>query len=236
VFGDGVNDEQTFSFLLQSAFPHDAVHLHALSGYSWASALVTMERIQDQIHPGDIVILGYAYYYKERHVEAPGRLRDIRDWMARSFPEVELSPKDRLVRARLDGANHLVLDTIPMHCKFNPDYCTGAEPTADYTDKVSMELLRSIAAKTSAKIYLIHFFGPRNDPVLGACGGRGFQSQGAHQAPQMGGGDHSGCAGPALRPAGHPERSPASSDVLFRSLANARGAAAGGLVIQPKGG
>jgi hypothetical protein len=166
VFGDGVNDEQTFSFLLQSAFPHDAVHLHALSGYSWANALVTMERIQDQIHPGDIVILGYAYYYKERHVEAPGRLRDIRDWMARSFPEVELSPKDRLVRARLDGANHLVLDTIPMHCKFNPDYCTGAEPTADYTDKVSMKLLRSIAAKTSAKIYLVHFFGPKDDPVL----------------------------------------------------------------------
>jgi hypothetical protein len=166
MFGDGVNDEQTFSFLLQSAFPRDAVHLHALSGYSWANALVTMERIKDQIQPGDAVVLGYAWYYKERHVEAPARLRAIRDWMASSFPETELSPKDRLVRARLDSANQLVLDTIPMHCKFNPDYCTGAEPTADYTDKVSIELLRSIAAKSSAKIYLVHFFGPRNDPVL----------------------------------------------------------------------
>jgi len=166
VFGDGVNDQQTFSFLLQSAFPRDAVHLYALSGYSWANALVTMDRIKDQIRPGDIVILGYAYYYKERHVEAPARLRDIRDWMARSFPEVELSPKDRLIRARLDSANHLVLDTIPMHCKFNPDYCTGAEPTPDYTDRVSIELLRSIAAKSSARIYLVHFFGPQDDPVL----------------------------------------------------------------------
>jgi hypothetical protein len=166
VFGDGVNDEQTFSFLLQAAFPRDAVHLHALSGYSWANALVTMARIKDQIRPDDIVILGYAYYYKERHVEAPARLRDIRDWMARSFPEIELSPRDRLVRARLDSASHLVLDTIPMHCKFAPDYCAGAEPTPDYTDRVSMELLRSIAAKSSGKIYLVHFFGPRNDPVL----------------------------------------------------------------------
>ena len=166
VFGDGVNDEQTFSFLLQSAFPRDAVHLHALSGYSWANALVTMERIKDRIQPGDIVVLGYAWYYKERHVEAPARLRAIRDWMASSFPEIELSAKDRLVRARLDGASKLVLDTIPMHCKFNPDYCTGPEPTADYTDKVSKELLRSIAAKSSARIYLVHFFGPKNDPVL----------------------------------------------------------------------
>ena len=165
VFGDGVNDEQTFSFLLQSAFPRDAVHLHALSGYSWANALVTMERIKDQIRPGDIVILGYASYYKERHVAAPGRLRDIRNWMARSFPDVELSPKDRLIRARLDGAK-LVLDTIPMHCKFNPDYCTGTEPSPDYTDTVSIELLRAIAAKSSAPVYLVHFFGPKDDPVL----------------------------------------------------------------------
>ena len=165
IFGDGVNDEQTFSFLLQSAFPRDAVHLHALSGYSWANALVTMERIKDQIRPGDIVILGYAFYYKERHVETPKRLRDIRDWMARSFPDIELSPKDRLVRARLDGAR-LVLDTIPMHCKFNPDYCSGAEPSADDTDKVSIELLRAIASKSSAPVYLVHFFGPKDDPVL----------------------------------------------------------------------
>ena len=166
VFGDGVNDEQTFSFLLQAAHPGDAVHLHALGGYSWANALVTMDRIKDEIRPGDIVILGYAFYYKERHVEAPARLRDIRDWMASSIPEIELSPKDRLVRARLDGADHLVLDTIPMHCKFNPDYCTAAEPGPDYTDRVSIELLRAIAAKTSARIYHVHFFGPRNDPVL----------------------------------------------------------------------
>ncbi len=166
VFGDGVNDEQTFSFLLQSALPRDAIHLHALSGYSWANALVTMERIKDRIQPGDIVVLGYAWYYKERHVEAPARLRAIREWMATSFPETELSPKDRLVRARLDGASQLVLDTIPMHCKFNPDYCTGPEPTADYTDRVSKALLRSIAAKSGARIYLVHFFGPKNDPVL----------------------------------------------------------------------
>ena len=163
VFGDGVNDEQTFSFLLQSAFPRDAVHLHALGGYSWANALVTMDRIKDQIRPGDIVILGYAFYYKERHVAAPGRLRDISSWMARSFPDVELNPKDRLIRARLDGAN-LVLDTIPMYCKFNPDYCTGVEPSPDYTDKVSIELLRAIAAKSSASGLPGAFLRPQGRP------------------------------------------------------------------------
>lgn len=166
VFGDGVNDEQTFSFLLQTAFPGAAVHLHALAGYSWANALVTMERIKDQIRPGDVIVLGYAYYYKERHVAAPSRLRSIRDWMASTFPEVELDPKDRLIRARLDGGNRLALDTIAMHCKFDPAYCDGPAPSPDYVDRVSSELLRVIAAKTSEKVYLLHMFGPKDDLVL----------------------------------------------------------------------
>jgi hypothetical protein len=166
VFGEGVNDEQTFAFLLQTAFPEAVVHLHALAGYSWANALVTMQRITDQIRPGDVVILGYALYYKERHVAAPSRLRSIREWMAATFPEVQLDPKDRVVRARLDAGGRLALDTIPMHCKFDPAYCAGPEPAADQVDQVSRELLRAIAAATTEKILLLHMFGPKNDPVL----------------------------------------------------------------------
>ena len=166
VFGDGVNDEQTFGFLLQAAFPDAAVHVHALAGYSWANALVTMERIREQIRPGDVVVLGYAAYYKERHVAAPSRLRSIRDWMASTFPEVELDPKDRVIRARLDDANRLALDTIAMHCKFNAAYCDGPAPEGAYVDRVSRELLRAIASRTAGKIHLLHMFGPKDDPVL----------------------------------------------------------------------
>lgn len=166
VFGDGVNDKQSFAFLLQTAFSDAVVELHALAGYSWANALVTMQRIKERIHPGDVVVLGYALYYKERHVAAPARLRSIRDWMASTFPEVELDPKDRVIRARLDTSNRLALDTIPMHCKFDPAYCAGPEPTADEVDEVSRELLRAIASTTTEKILLLHMFGPKSDPVL----------------------------------------------------------------------
>ena len=166
VFGDGVNDQQTFAFLLQTAFPGAVVQLHALAGYSWANALVTMRRIKDQVRPGDLVVLGYALYYKERHVAAPARLRSIRDWMASTFPEVELDPKDRMIRTRLDTGGRLTLDTIPMHCKFDPAYCAGPEPAAEEVDKVSRELLKAIAATTAEKILLLHMFGPKDDPVL----------------------------------------------------------------------
>lgn len=168
VFGDGVNDQQSFAFLLQTAFPDAAVQLHALAGYSWANALVTMQRLKDQVRPGDIVVLGYALYYKERHVAAPTRLRSIRDWMASTFPEVELDPKDRVIRARLDTAGRLALDTIPMHCRFDPAYCAGPEPAADDVDRVSRELLKAIAATTAEKILLLHMFGAKDDPVLRA--------------------------------------------------------------------
>ncbi len=166
VFGDGVNDQQTFAFLLQTAFPDAVVQLHALAGYSWANALVTMQRIKDRVRPGDVIVLGYAQYYKERHVAAPARLRSIRDWMASTFPEVELDPKDRVIRARLDASGRLALDTIAMHCKFDPAYCGSPEPAAGYVDRVSSELLRAIAATTAEKILLLHMFGPKDDPVL----------------------------------------------------------------------
>jgi hypothetical protein len=169
VFGDGVDDEQTFGFLLQAVMPRAAVRLHALGGYSWANALVTMDRIKGRIGP-NVVILGYAHYYKERHVAAPARLRDIRDWMATSFPETDPNPDDRLIRARLDG-DRLVLDTIAMHCKFDPAYCSGADPTPQDTDRVSIALLRSIAERSRAKIYLLHFFGPKDDPALAGLPG-----------------------------------------------------------------
>jgi hypothetical protein len=166
VFGDGVNDGQTFGFLLQAAFSRDAVHLHALGGYSWANALVTLERIKDRIGADDVIVLGYALYYKERHVAAPARLRSIQRWMATSFPDTRLPADDRLIRAQLDGEGRLVLDTIPMHCQFNAGYCSGPEPSADHVDKVSIALLRAIAATTKAKVHLLHMFGPKDDPVL----------------------------------------------------------------------
>jgi hypothetical protein len=166
MFGDGVNDGQTMGFLLQAAFPRDAVHVHALGGWSWPNALVTLRQLGDRVRPGDVVVLGYAFYYKERHVAAPARLRSIRDWMASSFPDVVLDPKDRLLRARLDGDGKLTLDTIAMHCKFAPETCTAPEPTLDYSDRVSKALLAAIAAATPAQVKLVQIFGPTNDAVL----------------------------------------------------------------------
>jgi hypothetical protein len=166
MFGDGVNDGQTLGFLLQAAFARDAVHVHALGGWSWPNALVTLRQLEGRVRPGDVVVLGYAHYYKERHVAAPARLRSIRDWMASSFPDVVLDPKDRLLRARLDGEGKLTLDTIAMHCKFAPESCTAPEPTLEYSDRVSKALLQAIAAATPAQVKLVHLFGPANDAVL----------------------------------------------------------------------
>lgn len=170
MFGDGVSDQQTLGFLLQAAFPKDAVHVHALGGWSWSNALVVLRQLKDRVRPGDVVVLGYAYYYKERHVAAPARLRSIRDWMASSVPDVVLDPKEKLLRARLvgtqDGEGRLVLDTIAMHCKFAPENCTAPEPTLEYSDKVSKALLRAIAAATPAEVKLVHLFGPTNDAAL----------------------------------------------------------------------
>jgi hypothetical protein len=166
IFGDGVSDEQTFSFLLQAAFPSMPMHLYALGGYSWVNALISVERMADRIRPEDIVILGYADFYKERQVAAPSRLRAIEEWTREKFPGVKLDPKDRVARARLAGEGKLVLDTVPMYCQYNQAYCDGPEPSGAYQDAVARALLQAIAKRLTGKIYLLHFFGEGPDPVL----------------------------------------------------------------------
>src|SRR5262249_38508710 len=91
IFGDsvtagaGVNDEQTFSFLLQQARKDVCVKLFAVDGYGMTQSLILFQKIRSQIKPNDIVILGYADYFDVRTVMAPSRLREIRDWFKRRF-------------------------------------------------------------------------------------------------------------------------------------------------------
>src|SRR5262249_50798654 len=59
-YGSGVNDEQTFAFLLQQARKGLCVKLFAVGGYGMTQSFIQFHKLLDQIKPNDIVILGYA--------------------------------------------------------------------------------------------------------------------------------------------------------------------------------
>jgi len=80
VVGVGVNDEQTFAYLLQQARKDVCVRLFAVGGYGMTQSFIQFHKLLGQIKPSDIIILGYADYFDVRNVVAPSRLRDVRDW------------------------------------------------------------------------------------------------------------------------------------------------------------
>src|SRR5262249_11708338 len=75
VYGFGVNDEQTFAFLLQQARKDICVRLFAARNYGMTQVFIQFQRLCNQIRPNDIVILGYEDTLDVRTVVAPSLLR-----------------------------------------------------------------------------------------------------------------------------------------------------------------
>ncbi len=163
IFGEGVNDEQTFTALLQNAFPRSQFHLYAAGGYSLTQAYVTLERLHAQLRPDDLVILGYADWYKVRIVAAPSRLREYGDPLQSVF-----DAHIQQLRASVDPAGRIAIDFVPVFCKFSNGYCDQPDPPAAVMDRVTEGLIDAIVDHSAAKVVLLHFDGATDDPVLAA--------------------------------------------------------------------
>src|SRR5262249_14401032 len=115
----------------------------------------------------DLIILGYADWYKVRHVAAPSRLREYGGPRPMIHDAAIKHP-----RAGLDAEGHIVVDSVPLFCQFNQAYCDEPDPPAEYMDRVTAALINAIADGTNARVVLLHFAGRTDDPVLKAVSSR----------------------------------------------------------------
>jgi len=160
IFGYGVNDEQTFSYLLRQSLKNTNVKLVANAGYSLIQAFINFERIKNDIGENDIIILGYADFYKPRHVAAPSWTKE---W---GEPPPFMPSNLTYPKASLDANANIQIGHAPLYCKFNPDYCQQADPPQEEQDKVTTALINHIARNTRAKVYLLHIHEAPGDQVL----------------------------------------------------------------------
>jgi hypothetical protein len=162
VFGNGVNDEQTFSYLLQAAHPDKRVHLFALGGYGLAQTYLRFKQIKDQLSSEDIVVLGYADYLDIRNVAAPSRLRQVARWVKRMKPQDFLELK--IPKAAVGPDGDLVFALVDQNCEASK--CEVAEPTQDYMTSISARLINEIAELTPARVMVLHFKGSKTNPLF----------------------------------------------------------------------
>jgi hypothetical protein len=163
VFGTGVHDEQTFSFLLQQARPDDVrVRLFALGGYGLVQAFLTFKRLRPQITANDVIILGYADFYDVRHVLAPSLLRET---TARA-KTVTGYQGFFLPRASIKADGDIEISYQPEDCALNRSYCAQPDPPHAEMTKVSAALINGIAIAAKAPVYLLHFDGNADNPIF----------------------------------------------------------------------
>ena len=165
VFGTGVNDEQTFSALLQQARPEVEVKLFALGGYSLTQGLLRVESLlsSGSIIAGDRLILGYADFYDKRHAAATSWVRHFAVWAGtRNLPS-DVYAGQTLPRAAL-GPKGLELDYIPKQlptAQLDQPDPSKAEMTA-----ISAAIINRIAELSPVPVHLVHISGDANNKVF----------------------------------------------------------------------
>lgn len=164
VFGWGVNDEQTFSYLLQQKRPDTHVGLYAAGGYSLSNAYLNIQKHKSLLDEDDAVVLGYTDYYKVRDVAAPSRLREFSSIDNKWFRNRNI----RHLKADLDEKGGLRFSLVPLLCSEMSDgYCDRPDPSPEYMDRVTATIVNEIARATRAKVYLLFLNGDSKDAIFG---------------------------------------------------------------------
>ena len=161
IFGYGVNDEHTFTHLLQQKYLSYKFHLHAAPGWSLNNALLNIKSLKNEIRSDDIVILGYADFYKKRNIAAPSRIKQNK--ARQIFPE-GLGH----LRFWINSDNELDYEVLPYSCEDIKKYCEEADPSIEKMNLLTIRIINEIKSLVKAKVFLLHFQGEVNDPVLSA--------------------------------------------------------------------
>jgi hypothetical protein len=171
IFGTGVNDEQTFAYHLQMAKQKYNVRSFAVAGQGLSYAYLKFEQLKANIHPDDIIIIGYADFYDVRNVAAPSRLTEIMkhlmEYQKRHGNLANLPKFAKLPKADIGDDGALSFSLIPEdYCRIVADYCRKADPPQSYMTMISAKLLNTIAAETNAKMYVLHIDGNKANPIF----------------------------------------------------------------------
>ena len=161
-WGLGVNDEETFAWLVQAALPSLRVRNLGGSGYGTLQALLQLRHAEERGLPlPKIAVVVYNDFHLERNVAAPHYLRMMNDSGPAFGPARASVPA-----ASLDSRGALQIAWLPLYQGL-PD--PWPEPTLDHEVRVAAAILDDIRA-LCARHGIIPVFAiqsqPSGDPVL----------------------------------------------------------------------
>ncbi len=168
VFGWGMDDENSMAWHLQTALRDKGwgVRNFAQAGYSTINALLRHRTLKDSMTENDVVIMGYANFYKERNVADPGWIKALSSGLEKLPPEYEKNSESLLYprgRVTEDGVS---IDYVGMYCPTNDGYCDKPAIGDEERDRVINAMHDELLDSTRAKFVVLFISGRDGDPAI----------------------------------------------------------------------
>lgn len=159
VWGDSLNDEHTFSWLLQGGFPDLRVRNFAVSGHGNLNNLLSLRQLADELKQGDLVLFWYSFYMPKRSIGNSAFLSKFLKHTRESREERIMEQKIRFPYGRMEDET-LRVKWYDLSCASTPQDCWPDAPSGE-EERVSVAIFRevlSIVRARGASLLVAGFF------------------------------------------------------------------------------
>jgi lysophospholipase L1-like esterase len=171
IFGDsvawgwGLNDEQSFPWLLAARFPNVKVVNLAQNGYGNVHGLLQLRALRPEMRPGDLFVFTYTTYSLPRNVAAPSWMGSI-NIVAESFrPDARRRFRHPLARLTDHG---IEVGYVELFCARSAPSCrrNDEEPSHGEMVEATNRIFDEIASIAGNRAVVAFSLGGDDDPVI----------------------------------------------------------------------
>ncbi len=168
IFGWGVNDENTFAWHLQDTLRDKGwvVRHFAQGGYATVHALIRHRGLARQLSEDDLIILGYAGFYKDRNAGDPGFIKSMSAGLESLPPELREQCQDNSYPRVVRTAAGLDVELVPMLCARNDGYCDKPAIPEEEKIAVTNAIHDEIIDTSKAPVVVLFIDGRDDDPAI----------------------------------------------------------------------
>jgi hypothetical protein len=176
LFGWGVDDEATVSWLMQSRLPDYEVVNLSLNSYSTVHALLQLQGIVPQVGPDDIVILEYHAATNALNVANPGFLQKFLNGYEMQLGDTAQLRAMKVPFGGIDAGGGFSVGRIRLSCAVEaptPE-CEHPSLSPEMEHQVTERAFDEIIALNIRHLLIAFLSGPDDDPVIVHLRSRGL--------------------------------------------------------------
>src|SRR5882762_8580933 len=168
LFGWGVDDEGTVTWLMQSRLPDYEVVNLSLNSYSTIHALLQLRQLVPQVGPDDIVVLEYHPATNAFNVAETDFLRNFLSGYEMQLGDTEQLRAMKVPFGMIDSGGRFSIGRIRLSCAVEaptPE-CDHPNVSADVERQVTERAFDEIIALNIPHLVVALISGPDDDPVI----------------------------------------------------------------------